>query len=209
MRPPHRSVALERSDSLCDPPLVLNRRNRLRATLGLALVVILATSTDLSSAGVNRGTAPFVVQLGKRVGPWVIGGRYKRAAGLIRSELHPENADGGCIAGPITAVRIDYYRGMRLSWVDFYKGGLGLIDAATTRVGDHTSKGLVIGRHTLRDARRLYPQADLRAQRDAYDLGSKTLTAYRSTGEEAGIYLIMWFDTADRLVALQTGTGGC
>ena len=42
--------------------------------------------------------------------------RFKQAPRLLRTERHPERAGPGCIGGPATATRIDYYPGRRLAW---------------------------------------------------------------------------------------------
>lgn len=175
--------------------------------VGVALAALVATG---GAASTPSSPQPRVVVLGKRVGPWVIGMRYRRAAGLVRSEVHPEHGGGGCVAGPQIAPRIDYYPAVRLSW---YGGGgypLRLADAATTNVGDRTTTGLVIGRSRLSHALHWYPRG--RLERDPlpdYALGATLLSVFRRTGIESGRYLDLWFDVSGKLVALQTGAGGC
>ena len=151
-----------------------------------------------------------VVVLGKRVGEWTIGSPYRVAAGRMRTVPRPENLGYGCTIGPRTAVRIDYYRGLRLSWRSAEIGKAFLSEAATTRRGDRTTRGLVIGRSTFAHARRLYPQARVyRGAHDRFALGATVISVYRRTGYEAGEYLELWFDKRGRLAALATGVSGC
>jgi hypothetical protein len=198
----------------CDP----SKRSRAAFEHLAALVALSAAVGCLFVASGERASADaapnegrhYVVVFGESVGPWRITMRYRRLVSLIRTERRPERAGPGCVAGAAFAPWIDYYPGIRLAWYDGADRQFRLAEAATTRPGDRTTTGLIIGRTTLSVARRWYPQARLnrRPQQD-YALGTSVLSTYRRTGYEAGDYLDLWFDVRGRLVALVTGKGGC
>jgi Glycosyl transferase family 2 len=148
--------------------------------------------------------------MGKGIDPWKLGQRYVQRPGVVRVERHPENNRPGCSLGPRSASRIEWYRGLRLSWRGLGADkGLHLIDVATTRQGDRTGDGLTVGRSRLAAVRRARPNGTLSYSVDRYRLGRTLLTVVRSTGEESWISMLFWFDRRDVLVALETGESGC
>jgi len=168
------------------------------------LILLAALAAPSAVAGGDHLVVP-----GTRVGPWHLGMRYFELPHLLRRERRPENLEAsGCSAGIGTAAEIDHYAGLRLSWegATFRKLYLNAID--TTRAGDHTARGLVIGRSTLADARALYPHAGVdRAYKD--DLGAKVMRVSWSTGYESGYFLSLGFNARGRLVALGTWNSSC
>ena len=166
-------------------------RRALVAAIGAALAITPCAAAD-------------TIRLGRGIDGWRIGMPFRTAAGLVRSERHPENAGPGCTLGPRTASRIDYYPGLRLSWQN---GRLS--DVATTRAGDRSGNGFVIGRARLAAVRRVHHRAELSRRREPYALGRTSLTVFRRTGYETWKLFVYWFDGAGVLRALQTNVGGC
>jgi Tol biopolymer transport system component len=159
----------------------------------------------------GRGTRPdsrAVMRLGRGVAAWKIGARRRVRRDFLRSERHRRNDLGGCVAGPETASLIDYYVGFRVSSV---KGRRGFIvfDVSTSRAGDRSSHGFVIGQSRLRSVRARFPRALVSRRQSRYVLGKTSLWVYRRTGYESSEYLAYWFDGQGMLVALQTGESGC
>jgi hypothetical protein len=176
------------------------------------LVLLLASLVGVCSAGVAAAQDGETIQLGRGIGLWRIGQDLVVRPGLLRSVRYRKNDGPGCTLGPETASRIDFYEGLRLSW-----SGVGvpwikrpfLSDVATTRIGDRSGNGFVIGRSTLRAVRATHFRAQLRRPRGRFALGRTSLTLSRRTGYESWKYFTYWFDRAGRLRALQTGAGGC
>lgn len=167
----------------------------------LALTVAAPGSADLSA---NQ-----VVRLGRGMATWRIGMPLRTEPGLVRSERHRENDGPGCTAPPASASRIDYYRGIRLSW-SFYGRKTALAEVATSRAGDRSGVGFEIGRSTFRQVRSRYRSAAIsRNHVGRYALGRVELVVYQRTGYESGKYLEYWFDARGRLVAIATGVSGC
>jgi GT2 family glycosyltransferase len=180
----------------------LVREGRLRA--GVTSLVVLAALVGGPAA------LAATITIGKGLGPWKLGQHYAKRPGLLRTERRPRNDGPGCVAGPPTASRIDYYRTLRLAW-----RGTGasravyLIDIATTRRGDHTPDGFVIGRSRLRGVRRAHPNGHLSHPPDRFRLGRSLVTVVRSTGTESWVSMLYWFDRNETLVALETSASGC
>jgi len=150
------------------------------------------------------------ITIGKGLGPWTLGQTYVKRPGLLRTERHPQNSGPGCVAGPPTASRIDYYRTLRLSWRRAGASrGVYLIDIATTKRGDRTRDGFVIGRSRLRGVRRAHPNSTLSHRSDHYRFGPSVLTLVRSTGPESWVSMLYWFNRRNVLVALETSASGC
>jgi hypothetical protein len=178
----------------------------MRRTLVLAVV---ALACSAASAAPQDGST---IRLGRGIGPWRLGQDLVVRPGLLRTVRYPENDGPGCTLGPETASRIDWYRGLRVSW-----SGVGvpsikrpfLSDVATTRRGVRSGNGFVIGRSTLRAVRAAHFRARVERGRGRFALGRTSLTVSRKTGYEAWNYFTYWFDRAGRLAALQTGAGGC
>jgi hypothetical protein len=179
-----------------------------RVLVFLALAVLGCASV----AGATGGRETETIRLGQGLGSWRIGQRPVVRPGRVRSERYRANDGPGCSSGPETASRIDYYRGVRVSWsgfrVPWIKGGF-LSDVATSRAGDASGDGFVIGESTLGAVRAAHFHARLTRPRRRFVLGRTALTVHRRTGDESFSYFTYWFDRAGMLVALQTGIGGC
>ena len=180
-----------------------------RAPRASALALAAASAAVLLSAsGVSAGT----IRIGRGIDAWRLGQKLELAPGLVRFERHRENDRYGCDLGPRTASRIDYYPGLRLSWRGLGSpASLYLMDVATTRAGDRSATGFVIGQSRLAQVRARHPSARLSrpGHRDRYALGTAALTLTRATGDETWDDLTYWFDAAGKLVAIQAGAGGC
>jgi hypothetical protein len=177
-----------------------------------AAAVLAATPANASRAGQAHVTArAFVAVLGTRVGPWRINQPYDQRPGLLRRQTFRRNFGPGCVAGPALAALIEWYDGLRLSWYDDGKGGFFLADVATTRQGDRTSKGLIIGTSTLAAARKMYGQAArlILTPANTWSFGTSELSLYQQTGYESGRYLDLWFNRNAVLVAIAAGASGC
>jgi hypothetical protein len=180
--------------------------------MGRTLVLVLALLAAVSSASGAASQDASTMRLGVGIGPWRIGQSLVVRPALLRTVRYPKNYGPGCTLGPETASRIDFYEGLRLSW-----SGVGvprikrpfLSDVATTRTGDRSGNGFVIGRSTLRAVRAAHFRARLARGRGHFALGRTSLTVSRRTGYESWKYFTYWFDRAGRLRALQTGSGGC
>ena len=57
--------------------------------------------------------------------------------------------------------------------------------------------------------RRAHPRAALSFRAGPFRLGRVALTLVRKTGPESWVTFTYWFDRRKRLIALQTGAGGC
>jgi hypothetical protein len=88
-------------------------------------------------------------------------------------------------------------------------GHLSLIDVATTRAGDRTADGLVVGASRLADVRRRHPHAVFRYAKGPLALGTRSLTMSRPTGKETFAALVYWFDARGVLSGLESLAGGC
>jgi hypothetical protein len=154
------------------------------------------------------GAAPApaaTVRLGVGVGQWHLDDHRVVVPGLIASERYSDNETAGCIVGTRSASRVDYYPGLRLGWVGSY-----LFDVATTRVGDRSTDGFVIGGSRFRQVRTRHPGAYVAGPGDdPFALGDVQLQVYRRTGYESHFLLTYWFARGGRLVALETEYGGC
>jgi hypothetical protein len=173
--------------------------------VGKVLPLVLAASLLTAPTG-----AAGTITLGKGLGPWRLGQKYRQGTRLIRSERFPANEGPGCDLGPRSASLIDYYAGLRLSW----RGGPGprslyLIDVATSRTGDRSGDGFVIGQSRLGDVRRAHPKASLDHPRNPFALGRSALTLVRKTGDETWVSFTYWFDARGVLAALETQAAGC
>jgi hypothetical protein len=183
---------------------IARRTGRRLARGGAALAVVAAAALLVPAAMAATMT------MGNGIGPWKLGQTYVKRLGLVRTERHPENNGPGCSLGPRSASRIEWYRGLRLSWRGLGPGkGLYLTDVATTREGDRSGDGLTVARSSLRAARRARPNAALTNPRDRYRLGSTLLTVVRQTGEESWVSMLFWFDSRGVLAALETSQNSC
>src|SRR5712691_5441833 len=117
----------------------------------LALAAVLAATTACASR-----SAPWTVRLGKGAGPWRIGMKLAVRPGLVAIERHPENDSAvGCTSWS----RIDFYRDVRVAW-QFSPNARrsALVDVATSRIGDRSAEGFVVGRTRLSTVLRRHPQ---------------------------------------------------
>jgi hypothetical protein len=157
-----------------------------------------------AAAWAERTGRPFVMQLGRGLGPYRIGMRRTIFSGLMREIRHQENDAGGCSGGFLQDSFVDVYPRLRLGYVFTVGGGTYLDTIATTRPGDRTSLGFVVGKSTLAQLRSKH--SGLRLSRH---LGGSTLSLYHQTGYEAGAHLTYGFNATGTLVRLETGVGGC
>jgi len=180
----------------------LLREGRLRA--GVTSLIVLAA---LVAGPVGLGAT---ITLGKGLGPWTLGQKYVKRPGFLRTERHPGNTGPGCVAGPPTASRIDFYRTLRLSWRRAGPSlGVYLIDIATTKKGDRTRDGFVIGRSRLRGVRRAHPNSTLTHPSDRYRLGGSLVSVVHKAGSESWVSMLYWFNRRGILTALETSASGC
>jgi hypothetical protein len=152
----------------------------------------------------DRAARPYVMQLGRGLGPYRIGMRRTIFSGLKKAIRHRENDIGGCSGGFLQDSFVDVYQGLRLGYLIAFDGRTFLDTIATTRRGDRTSLGFVIGKSTLGQVRSTYPRA-----RITRHLGGSTLSLYHRTGYETGTHLDYSFNAKGTLVRLETGVGGC
>ncbi len=147
--------------------------------------------------------------LGSGMSIWRIGMPLTVEEDLVRSERHPENDGGGCTAPPTLSSRIDYYPGIRVSW-GFYADETSLEEVATTRKGDRTAVGFIVGRSRLRQVRARYPKAPIfRRNLGRYALGRVLLLVSQRTGYESSKSMEYWFNARGQLTGLATGVSGC
>jgi hypothetical protein len=139
-----------------------------RRTTCLGLIVATLVVAGTAAAG--------TISLGRGLGPWKLGQRYVLGAGLVRFERYPANAGPGCVAGVGSASRIDYYRGLRVAWRSGVGGRLHLIDVATTRAGDRSGDGFVVGSSLFRQVRRRHPSARFAYGKGPLALGASSIT---------------------------------
>lgn len=164
---------------------------------------------------------PPTLEMGKAVGDWRLGMKYRAAEGLQSTRARPASAAEGCFGHPQTARWIDYYRQtrlgspvsqLRLSWQHDQ-----LTNIATTQRGVRTETGFAIGTATLTQVRARFSSAKFFEQlsrdspywRSPYRLGRSLLTVTKPTGIEAWVSTYYWFDRQGLLVALETLKGGC
>ena len=176
------------------------------------LLALAALGLTVAAAGGAPAASAETIRLGRGIGAWRLEMTRVVRPGLLRSIRYPRNIGPGCTLGPQTASRIDFYRGLRLSWLGIAAEARRppfLSDVATTRAGDQSGDGFVIGKSRLQAVRRAHPRGDLTRARDRFALGHTSLRITRVTGYEAFVYLVYWFDRSGTLRALQTGAGGC
>lgn len=192
-------------------PCTIPRTEVALKTIPLIVVLVAAVLAADPAAGAGTRPPPLVVRLGQGAGPWRLNMPLTIRSGLLRSERHRENDQGGCIGGPVQASRVDYYAGLRVSWIFFArKPRSALVEIATTRRGSRSGDGFAIGKATFAAVRRAHPNAFV-ARRDLgpYALGRTRVGVYRKTGYESGQYLDYWFDRRGVLAGLSTGLSGC
>ena len=160
----------------------------------------------IAAGAASAGT----ITIGHGVGVWRLGQRYVERPGLVRSELVPANDGVGCVFGPGSASRVDYYRVIRAAWRRVSRrAGLYLIDVATMRAGDRSSEGFVIAQSRLGEVRSKHPDAVLGHSGGRLALGATSLTRTQRAGKETFKALVYWFDARGIISALETYSGGC
>ena len=129
----------------------------------------------------------------------------------MRTRHFGVNANNACPQGPGTAARVDWYRGgVRVAWKQYGPSpALRLIDVATTRRGDRSPEGFVVGRSTLAQVLKRLPKAKLMQPAGSLILGATLLSITKVTGYDNWVDYGFWFDVKGRLVALETDRGGC
>ena len=173
-------------------------------TAFVAGTLALTASPATPSRHAAAATKPMTMQLGRGLGPYRIGMRRVVQPNLVRTIRKPENDGPGCSGGFAQDSYVDVYPGLRLGYGPGVDGKGYLDTIATTRRGDRTSLGYVIGVATVADVRKRYPKVRL-----SRHPGGSELSLYRQTGEESGASLVYGFNASGRLVRLQTGIGGC
>jgi hypothetical protein len=174
--------------------------------LAAALVAAALFAAALAGAG---AAAAGTITLGRGLPPWRLGQHYMQRPGLVRFERYRGNAGPGCVASVGAATRIDYYRGLRVAWRSGVGGRLYLIDVATTRAGDRSADGFVVGSSPIRQVRRRHEGARFAYGKGPLALGAMSLTLFRRTAKETFATLVYWFDARGVLTALEALAGGC
>ena len=156
--------------------------------------------------------AAAVLTIGHGLGRvWVLSSLYRLDAGRSRTVRYAINVNNACPQGPGTAAVVDWYRdGVRTSWKAYGPDPrLRLIDVATTRRGDRSPEGFVVGRSSLRAVRARVPRAKLMHPEGSLILGPTLLSVTKVVGYDNWVDYGFWFDRRGRLVALETDRGGC
>jgi hypothetical protein len=158
---------------------------------------------------VAGSAAAGTVTLGRGLPPWRLGQRYAVRSGLVRTERFPANAGPGCVPAVGSATQIDFYRGLRVAWRSDAHKHLYLIDVATSRTGDRSADGFVIGVATRGSVHRRHSGAQSAYGNGPLALGASSLTVLKRTGKETFDMLVYWFDARGVLTALEAFAGGC
>jgi hypothetical protein len=169
------------------------------------LAAAVAAAVLVAVAGAAAGT----VTLGRGLPPWRLGQGYVQRSGLVHVERYRGNAGPGCVSGVGSATRIDYYRELRVAWRSGVSGRLYLIDVATSRAGDRSGDGFVVGSSLGAQVRRRHAGASFARGSGPLALGATSLTLFRRTGKETFVTLVYWFDAGGVLTALEAFAGGC
>jgi hypothetical protein len=176
-------------------------------------ITIAAAALAAAAALVAAGPAAAdVLELDRGLGAtWLLGSPYRLAPGRARTAHYTINSGNACPHGPGTAATVDWYRnGVRTAWKAFGASPqLRLIDVATTRRGDSSPEGFVVGRSTFAGVHARLPRAKILHPVGSLILGSTLLSVTRVTGYDNWADYGFWFDRRGRLVALETDRGGC
>lgn len=168
-----------------------------------------SSPTSRLASGWEAGEAsalprPLTLTYFKRLGPWKLGVPYRKSEGLTRSRLVPSQTvgdDGGTCTFP--PARQDWYGGIKLFWRDWPRAPK-LWSVVTTRKGDRSADGFVIGTAKMAAARKRYGTG-VTEFRDPGALGRWELYL-RGPGRT---YSQLWFDARGMLRALTAGYWGC
>ena len=141
----------------------------------------------------------------------MLGSFYRLDPGRARTAHYSVNSNDACPQGPGTATDVDWYRsGVRTAWkMSGRSPALRLIDVATTRRGDRSPEGFVVGRSRLATVRARLPPARLMHPSGSLVLGPTLLSVTKVTGYDNWVDYGFWFDRRGLLVALETDRGGC
>jgi hypothetical protein len=159
----------------------------------------------LAAVSANAAT----LSIGRGLPPWLLGQRYIQRPGLVHSDRYSRSSGIGCIAGPASAGRIDYYRGLWVAWRLGPAKRLALFDVATSRAGDHSADGFVVGVSRLGAVRARHAGIAVATGRGPLSLGARSLTLTKRTGKATFVALVYWFDARGVLTALETYAAGC
>src|SRR5262249_25882723 len=105
----------------------------------------------------------------------------------------------------------DWYRsGVRTAWKTYGADPrLKLIDVATTRRGNRSPEGFVVGRASLHAVRARLPKARVLHPKGSLVLGPTLVSVTKVTGYDNWVAYGFWSDAGGRLVALEPDRGGC
>jgi hypothetical protein len=85
---------------------------------------------------------------------------------------------------------------LRVAWRPATQKHLVLLDVATSRAGDHSADGFVVGVSRLGAVRARHAGIAVATGRGPLSLGARSLTLTRRTGKETFAALVYWFDAA-------------
>lgn len=182
--------------------------------VGLASVAlgVAAPAGRAVVAGSSARLGGQTLRLGHGLGPWRLGMKRHVAKGLERTTRNTPTAKG-CITAVLleNATLVDEYPGIRLGWDGGGSSGYELWDIASTRAGDRTEAGFVVGRSTLAQVRKRYPKAHVQttAPWRGRALGNRVVVVYFPKGAEFGQNMLYWFDARGALRAIETNDSGC
>jgi len=177
---------------------------------GVALIVVAASLA--SAAAATGSVSGQTLRLGHGLGPWHLGMKRTTAKGLHRSVATTPTGKG-CLTAvlPENASLVDYYPGLQLGWTGDRANGFRLLDVASSKAGDRTEAGFVVGGSTLAQVRKRYPSARPQAPTKWHGtaLGSRVVVVYFPKGAEFGENMLYWFDGRGVLRAIETNDAGC
>jgi hypothetical protein len=176
-----------------------------------ATLIVFAASLALAAAA-SGSLAGQTMRLGRGLGPWHLGMKRTVAKGLQRSVANRPTGMG-CLTAvlPENASLVDDYPGLRLGWTGDRKSGFRLLDVASTKAGDRTDAGFVVGTSTLAQVRKRYPKAHPQTPTAWHGtkLGSRVVVVYFPKGAEFGDNMLYWFDGGGLLRVIETNNSGC
>lgn len=150
-------------------------------------------------------SSPLTMVLFRSLGPWRLGMGFRTRAGLTRSQYLPSQTVGGESGDPcvLPPHRKDRYGGITLYWRD-WPASPTLWSIVTTRAGDRSADGFVIGKAAMAEVRRRY-RTGVTEFRSLDALGRWELFV----AGPGRTYSQFWFDARGTLRALTTGHHGC
>jgi hypothetical protein len=176
------------------------------------MIVVASLSLVAAASGSWATSAGQTLRLGHGLGTWRLGMKRRIATGLVRTTRNRPTGMG-CLTAvlPENASLVDYYSGLRLGWTGNASSGFRLLDVASTRAGDRTDAGFVVGASTLAQVHKRYPKAKVQkpTQWHGTALGSRVVVVYFPKGAEFGSNMLYWFDSRGVLRAIETNDSGC